>query len=171
MRLFTAILLPEDIKQRLFQAAQDIKRSGVPCRVSARDNLHLTLVFLGEHNINGLNGIKSAMDSVKAHTFTLSVEGLGSFRQGRGSIIWAGADGGTALLSLRSSLVSALADKGFPCEDRFSPHITLCRDTRLPSSLGTFPGMSMTVERISLMRSERINGVLTYTEIYSVPLE
>lgn len=174
MRLFTAILLSEDIKSRLYEAAQDIKRSGIPCRPSARDNLHLTLIFLGEHDIKGLDGIKSAMVSVKSHGFMLSVDGLGAFRRRDGGIIWAGADGGQALLSLRSSLGRALEDKGFAGEERFTPHITVCRDARgLPPSLDAFwdgPALSMEVKRVSLMKSEHINGRLTYTEVYSVPL-
>ena len=76
------------------------------------------------------------------------------------------------LSSLQEQVRRQLERAGFPLEHRaFQPHLTLCRrfepHTRLDKSaldaaLGstTFP-----VDTITLMRSDRIDGKLTYTPV------
>ncbi|MFR1801485.1 MAG: 2'-5' RNA ligase family protein, partial [Faecalispora jeddahensis] len=70
-------------------------------------------------------------------------------------------------------LCGNLIAEGFRLEERrFSPHITLARRVRLHQEVdrGAILGapFDTSVDTISLMRSERPNGVLTYTEQYSV---
>ena len=48
MRLFLAILFEEPVKDRLREAMELIRRSTRTSRLTRRENLHLTLVFLGE---------------------------------------------------------------------------------------------------------------------------
>ena len=47
MRLFLAILFEEPVKDRLCEAMELIRRSTRTSRLTRRENLHLTLVFLG----------------------------------------------------------------------------------------------------------------------------
>ena len=47
MRLFLAILFEEPVKDRLREAMELIRRSTRTSRLTRRENLHLTLVFLG----------------------------------------------------------------------------------------------------------------------------
>lgn len=44
-RVFIAINLPEDIKQKLSE--YEIKWPELPCRWTKKENLHITLAFLG----------------------------------------------------------------------------------------------------------------------------
>lgn len=55
---------------------------------------------------------------------------------------------------------------------RFQPHLTLAREVRVPASFdreafsSSVSPTEMEVRVVSLMKSERIRGVLTYTEIF-----
>ncbi|NCA93496.1 hypothetical protein EOM82_09795, partial [bacterium] len=75
---------------------------------------------------------------------------------------------GEGLATLALDIASRLCKAGFDIEDRtFTPHITLGRQVIDKSGIPLYiiPA-SMTVNRVSLMKSERINGILKYTEIY-----
>ena len=48
MRLFYAILLSEEMKQALVGAQDFLRAQGIQGNYTRRENLHLTLAFLGE---------------------------------------------------------------------------------------------------------------------------
>ena len=65
-----------------------------------------------------------------------------------------------------------LDKNGLPVDKKpFSPHITIAREvvSDEPVKLNV-KEVSMPVCKISLMRSDRINGKLTYTEVYGKEL-
>src|SRR5665648_343466 len=98
---------------------------------------------------------------------------LGVFGKRGGDIWWIGIEKSEELLRLRNSLTEAFRKEGFFLEKRpFSPHITLGREIVLKEGLGMNEFQKKMkiffaqVNRISLMKSERLDGKLTYTEIY-----
>jgi len=178
MRLFIAINLNEEIKDYLTAAIQELKRHAEKGNFTRRENLHLTLVFLGEVGADRLGAVKSAMNRIKGEPFRLSLSGFGKFKRNGGDIHWAGVDKSEPLLSVQKQLSTELSKAGFFLEERaYSPHLTLGREVRLrdPSAsvYASLPEArnEMNVTRISLMKSERINGILTYTEIFGRDLE
>jgi 2'-5' RNA ligase len=178
MRLFTAIMLNEEVKDYLTAAILELKAKAVKGNFTHRENLHLTLVFLGELGQDKLEPIKSAMNRVKGEPFRLSFSGFGKFKRNGGDIHWAGVDRCEALFSVQKQLTEELEKAGFNLEDRaYSPHLTLGREVRLAGSPENIYGAlaaekrEMTVSRLSLMVSERVNGKLTYSEIYGVDLD
>lgn len=80
MRLFVAIDLPKDLKKEILPIAEKIAKE-VPLRLVARENLHLTLVFLGEQNENRVEDIMKALSSVVSlfSLFRLTLEDLAVF--------------------------------------------------------------------------------------------
>ena len=173
MRLFIAINLNDEIKDYLVSAIHELKKASSAGNFTHRENLHLTLVFLGELNPDRIGSIESAMSRVGGGPFRLSLSGFGRFKRRGGDIHWAGIEKSRELISIHKQLFSELEATGFIMEDReYSPHLTLGREVRLsdPSAdiYCALAGESkeMTVSRISLMKSERINGKLTYTEVY-----
>lgn len=81
------------------------------------------------------------------------------------------------LSALAGQVQRAFSQKGFSLEQRpFAAHLTLGRQVLLPQGFDlrafskTLPACTMQVERVSLMKSERINGRLTYTELDFVGL-
>lgn len=78
---------------------------------------------------------------------------------------------GTSLYLLAGRIKKALRSEGFEIDrKKFKPHITIARRVKTdipPEEIRLdVPRASMTVSGFSLMKSERINGRLTYTELY-----
>lgn len=173
MRLFIAVNLNEEIRNYLSDAIQKLQIKASGGNFSHRENLHLTLVFLGEVSPERLGGVKSAMNRIKGEPFRLSFTGFGRFKRRGGDIHWAGVEKNNALFFLQEQLSAELEKEGFSLEDReYSPHLTLGREVRVSNSTEEIYGSltdskhEMSVSKISLMKSERIKGRLVYTEIY-----
>jgi len=173
MRLFIAINLNEEIKDYLMEAIRELQWHAEKGNFTRRENLHLTLVFLGEVDTDRLGAVKSAMNRIHGAPFRLAVSGFGKFKRNGGDIHWAGVEKSEPLFSVQKQLSEELVKAGFSLEERaYSPHLTLGREIRLRDpSANIYASLSqvkkeMNVTRISLMKSERIKGILTYTEIF-----
>ena len=171
MRLFIAINFTEEVKNQLCNAIGHLKEYAVQGNFTRRENLHLTLVFIGE--TTKVDEVKRAVDFVQMEPFTLKIGGLGEFRRDGGDIYWVGVEKNGILSKIYSQLYAELTKAGFQLENRdFKPHLTLGREVILQDGVDhtafekAIPEMSMKVEKISLMKSERVNGALSYTEIY-----
>jgi len=81
---------------------------------------------------------------------------------------WAGLRESKTLLELQRDLTGKLSGAGFVLESRrFSPHITIGRRVETGAAPWSIEPFGETVGKIDLMLSERIDGRLTYTEIYT----
>ena len=163
MRLFIAIRFSRPVLETLKQAQEDLRRQGARGNFSREENLHLTLAFLGE--TGDAAGARAAMAEACAEggTFPLTVAGTGRF----GELWWAGIAKNRRLEEVERALRTALTARGFVLEKRdFRPHVTLARQVKSPRPLRlAVPERTMTVKGISLMRSERRDGKLIYTEL------
>ena len=148
MRLFIAIPLSDTMKDALTAVQDEMYDNGVRGNFTSRENMHLTLAFIGEYP--------------DKDAFFLSLSGMGCFRD----LWWAGMDESAPLHAVVRRIRHALADHNIPFDrKRFSPHITLIR-----KATGTMPDIqiekvSMPVERIYLMRSDRGKHDMIYTEV------
>jgi len=167
MRLFVAIHFSPEVRRVLLDAMDEIRRNARQANVTRPENLHLTLAFIGE--TTDIRGAREAIDGIAGPTFGLVVGGAGHF----GDILWAGIAENPALAALAESVQNALRARGFSIERRpWRPHITLARQVRSDGPLKlSIPETAMTVGRVSLMKSERINGRLTYTEVCGKDLD
>jgi 2'-5' RNA ligase len=179
MRLFTAIELPEDVRAQVWEFERTLMDSYRHARWVARENLHLTLIFIGEVGPDKSEGIKKALAEVKSEMFDLSLEGLGSFPEGRpiANVVWIGVGNGKdRLVALSERVRLALEPLGIKEDKPFHPHLTLARgrrDTGIPikrfGSLSFGPA-TFRVGHFSLMESKlRPEGPL-YTRVASFPL-
>ncbi len=168
MRLFLAINFDPATKEKLLK----IQRRLMECATGnfARpENLHLTVVFLGEVGETG--AILQSMNTRFNAPVTLEFDRVGTFRR---NLYWVGTLPSPALDALYRGLVDDLTRAGFSGDwpDRLVPHITIAREVALRGQPDlAFEPFSVTARRLSLMKSERIGGKLTYTEVYgkSVP--
>ena len=64
MRLFIAIHFNDDIKNKLAREIEILKKQALSGTFSRKENLHLTVIFLGEVPKNRLMEIQFAMDKV-----------------------------------------------------------------------------------------------------------
>ncbi|HBS93497.1 MAG TPA: RNA 2',3'-cyclic phosphodiesterase, partial [Firmicutes bacterium] len=88
MRLFIAINFDEKTKAGIGKAIEGLKPYASKGRFTHMDNLHLTLVFIGE--TVKLSQVKEAMDELRAPSFTLVIQGFGRFCRPGGDICWLG---------------------------------------------------------------------------------
>lgn len=176
MRLFVAINFSDEVKDGLCAVINELQSLSQRGSFTRRENLHLTLAFLGESA--KLSAIEHAMDAVTAEPFELTVGGFGRFRRNGGDIYWVGVEKSTSIQRLHRLLWDELSKIGFQPEDRpFQPHLTLGREIMVNSDFQAkefekkvIP-MHMNIGKISLMKSERIQGRLTYTELYERKLD
>ncbi len=163
MRLFIAVNFSDEIKNSLLRYIDDLKKASLSGNFTRKENLHLTLAFIGE--TSRVSAVKACIDSVPFEAFPLSLYGSGRF----GDLWWVGIKKEPRLSVLAEDLCESLREKGFKIEKRaFKPHITAARELKTDGEIRSreVTAASMTVKRISLMKSERINGRLVYTEIY-----
>ena len=160
MRLFIAILLSEKMKNALINIQNEMYDKGIRGHFTPEENMHLTLAFIGEYP--DTVPVTEALEAVAFTPFDLALEGLGCY----GDLWWAGVKDSAPLEAVVRRIRRALAENGIPFDKkRFSPHITLIRKAR-----GEMPGVrpetaAMTVDRISLMRSDRGKSGMIYTEV------
>ncbi len=95
-----------------------------------RENIHLTLKFLGNVNPTKLAEIRSALAEVRFQPFALEIKGAGAFPSlKRMNVIWVGVGEGWSKVELIFEQTEKLLHQvGFSRETRpFSPHITIAR--------------------------------------------
>jgi len=130
MRLFIAIEIDDDVRQRLAEAQRLL--AAAPCKVKWVEprNLHLTLKFLGEVPDHHAGAIADAMTRAArdAKPFEMKVAGVGTFPpKGVPRVVWAGAEA-VQVRPLQQRLEAALEALGHEREKRaFHPHLTLGR--------------------------------------------
>ena len=159
MRLFLAIEMPAEVKEILSTLRQDI--AGV--RWVPPEQLHLTLLFLGELAPENLDRLCNALATIAIAPFTLTFDRTGCFpRPAAPRILWAGIKPHPALSRLVLLSREAAADCGVLVDEKpFSPHITLARSKQpAPSQATDFSGrpiidkkLSMPVDRFILYQS------------------
>lgn len=130
-RLFLAALLPETAKDALRAAGERLQEEYPAARLTARENLHLTLLFLGETGAGEtarLTAFLASRPPLEAGALRARLEGLGRFAGPQGTVFWAGLEVTPAFVDFRDSLVAGLEGLGFEMDARpFVPHITLAR--------------------------------------------
>jgi 2'-5' RNA ligase len=126
MRLFVALELPWELRQRLAMLAG----TGIPgARWVPPENYHLTLRFIGEMPGYRAEEIDHALSGLKAPGFSLTLSGIGTFTKGgRSTALWVGVERSAALEHLQAKIETALQRCGVePERRRFQPHMTLAR--------------------------------------------
>ncbi len=130
MRTFIAVPLPQLCRDTLEQMQRPMRSLGADVRWTAIASIHLTLKFLGEIDPAMVPRLASALRSIPAAPFTLSIRGLGVFPDLRNPrVIWAGVEGEVRTLqALQAEVELACESLGFERERRaFHPHLTLGR--------------------------------------------
>lgn len=124
MRLFVALSLPDAVAQALA-----LIQTGVPgARWMTREQLHLTLRFIGEVDGRDADAVDDALSSILEPGFALELKGVGEFGGKRPHSLWAGVKANESLSHLQRKIESALQRIGLePDRRKFTPHVTLAR--------------------------------------------
>jgi 2'-5' RNA ligase len=183
MRLFVAVNLPEEIKNRLGAVQEQLRGAQADVSWVRPGNVHLTLKFLGEVEETRLERVGAALtEAVRGHApFAFELAGLGSFGGRSPRVVWVGVGrGAEALTRLAEGVETAMGTLGFAREKRgFTAHLTLGRvrsprnAERLLAALAEWRRERFgeaAVEQVDLMESQLDPRGSIYTVRRSFPL-
>ena len=166
MRLFIGLELNDEARCALDGVCQALLEAGIPGKFHSPSLYHLTLCFLGNLPEDSLPALRGILDSLPVPPFSLTLSGLGSFKEG--TILWAGVESCPELMDYQKRLTSALMTAGFALseEEEYRPHITLARQVKSAVPEIPVPAVSFPVACATLFHSTRIDDKLTYLPIY-----
>lgn len=186
-RIFIAINLPEEVKKEL--AKYQGKWPELPAKWISKDNLHITLEFLGnltdEESGEVCLAVKEVADSHKSFSVNLNkiLYGPPRLRLGQApKMVWAEGEKSEELADLKNDLQEYLLEKiSYRPEGKgFVPHITLARilewefrkiDLEERPEINEDIDFVISVESIEVMESVLKRGGPQYTILESCNLK
>ncbi len=171
-RLFIAIPIPEPVRDEIIRVRQELQMPALrgAVRWTRPDQFHLTLRFLGDVPVAGLEQLKESVNVVciSARPLQLRAEGIGFFPNPHSPrVVWVGIfDQAGLLVDLQKQIETAVRPfAAEPGAENFAGHVTLGRlknlkppDTRKLAALAqtvkdrTFG--KWTAHEIEIIRSE-----------------
>ncbi len=168
MRLFISINFDETTKHNLVSVQNNLLKAGSG-RIVPKDNLHLTLVFIGETDEDRVSTVCNALKTVEFSRMEIKVGRVGYFPESK-ELIWAGIEGNRYLNDLQNRICNSLEESGCRfVKNRFFPHITLARNYHPIKAFDSRSVLrkpfSFKADSFSLMSSELDKDGPKYTEI------
>lgn len=189
MRLFIALQIDDETLDKLVAAQNVLLEHAEIARPSTRENLHMTLKFLGHIEDEDLFSVEDALDYVHASaTFDLTFDHAGWFSAPRthksasggrahpfeGFTWWMGAQPNEGLDTLQRDIEGRMVKLGLePSQHPFKPHVTLARRVILNEESDLEPTAALLVPQpftahvsgFSLMESRQEGENLVYERI------
>ena len=123
LRLFAALPIPNDIADQIVPIQYGLDGA----RWSPRENLHVTLRFIGNADACQAEDIDAALGEIHAEPFGIALHGIGFFGGDEPHAVWLGVDYNAPLLALHKHCERACRRAGFTPDPRaYTPHATLC---------------------------------------------
>ena len=136
VRSFVAVPLPEEIRTKVFAAAQELARELPDVKWSRKpENLHVTLKFLGQVDEQRLAALGTALGEALGtmRRFRIELRRMGAFPSARhASVVWAWVDDIEKRLGPLVETIEVTSERlGFPRERReLTAHVTVGRSKR-----------------------------------------
>jgi len=131
MRTFVAVeVANQDAIRNMLEFQKMMLNAGLKAKPVGENQLHFTLMFLGEINEIMLDSIKSQLVDMKFDPIQVTYTGIGAFPSFKSPrVIWIGVDDASAprLIQLAKDVETRLSALGFRSDKPFTPHITLFR--------------------------------------------
>lgn len=185
IRSFLAFELPLEIKNTVARVSGELRQSSLNARWVKVDNIHLTVVFMGNIETEDIPAIARGVQEVcqTFGPFDLSLKGIGCFPSRRNPrVLWLGLDGDLEPMSeFRDALQEHLTGFGIKEEKRkFKPHLTLGRfrkpkrmDFKEDQLLSKYEDLSSSVyslKELILFKSDLKPTGAVYTKVEAWPL-
>jgi RNA 2',3'-cyclic 3'-phosphodiesterase len=168
-RLFFALWPQSQVQSALGAIAREAQAE---CggRATPRDNIHLTLFFIGSYERARVARLEGIAAGITGASFSLELDTLGYWRHN--CIIWAGVRHTPGALSaLARSLSSALVSNGLTADDRpYAPHVTLVRKAQAKPHRVHIAPLMWSVDDFVLVESVSVTGGARYDVIGRWPL-
>ena len=162
MRLFVSIPMTHSMKHSLTELQKEMVRKDFRGNFTRKENLHMTVVFIGEYE--DPDSVLRAMERVPVPCVTLELEKLGHF----GQLYWAGTRENPKLEEYVQALRKEFRKDGIPFDPHpFLAHITVARRVAAPKGAAVaVPRDHMELSHVCLMESKRgEDGNVFYREI------
>jgi 2'-5' RNA ligase len=158
LRLFVALYPTHEAARAMMKALEKLELP--PHRPTPREQIHMTLQFIGDTPENELEATLESIERSAAGlgAFSLTALRLISLPEGRvARLVAAETDGPAAMMEIQRRLAHRLArNVRERAGDRFRPHLTLCRFKKpmaMPPLDHALAPLKFDVDRIVLMRS------------------
>ena len=185
MRLFIAIEIPGEIKQKMADVQRRLRDTAVDAGWTRPEGIHLTLKFLGEITESKVPDIMGTLTRALGGTggFRLEIERVGTFPSPKNArVVWVGVSGDVErLMNLQTAVEDAMAELGMERDDRlFTPHLTLGRIKYLRSKekwlnileeIKNIKLAGFDVKAVALMMSELRRTGAVYSEMGRIELK
>lgn len=140
MRLFITVNMDEKVRDEIYRVIPTVRAGSSGGNFVPKENLHITMLFLGEVPDDEVNLVTEAMELAVKDTavFKLWINNLGSFQHRETKILWAGVDGDLPQLEeLYNRLVKNIRERKIPhdAKPRYTPHVTLARKVKKDSKV------------------------------------
>ena len=127
MRVFIAIEIPESIKGYIAELQEKIDDKDNKIKPVNKNNIHLTLKFLGEVQPHKITQIKEDLKKIEVGKFSVYLDKISVFpSKSYIRVIWVGLEPEDKILELQEDIDENLK-KLFKKEKNFKPHLTLAR--------------------------------------------
>ncbi len=171
MRTFIAIEIPENIKREIIKIQKQLPEFNG--KLTEKENLHLTLKFLGEVNEKKLLEVRKMLKKIKIDSFETEIKDIGMFSD---RIVWLRMKNCN---ELQKEIDEKLGDL-FEKEKRFMGHLTIARIKEIGSRKKflekirkiKIPEMNFFVKSFNLKRSKlgRPGPIYENIEIYNLEI-
>ena len=127
MRLFIAVELSPALKNYILKVQNSIDGEFSRVKFVRKEQMHLTLKFLGDIQPKNIEGIIEELKKIKFESFATYLDSVGVFPdEDRARVLWIGLKPEENVISLQKDIDEKLG-KMFWKEKDFKPHITIGR--------------------------------------------
>ena len=177
MRCFVAIDLPKNLRMEIKRYTQKYNK----VKWSPREQMHITLRFMGEAKEDKIDDIKEALSRIEIPAFKTFAANSGFFPSPKSpSVFWIGIENCQELGKLKKDVDKALRPFGLLADRKsYVPHITLCRFKRgshkkivaqLQEHFAAFPETEIEVDSFKLYQSRLFRGNTEHVMLESFDL-
>jgi 2'-5' RNA ligase len=185
-RLFIGLPAPANVRDEIERRTVALRDVDPRARWVTPQNLHVTLLFLGDRAAAEVPAIVSAIERIARHHdgYDLELKGAGAFGGGRGGrTLWLRVEGGRAETAALAVELATALDPADSADERMGrrdaadpkPHLTLARAAG-PALVGRARvdlhdvSFLWRVERVHLYRSRLGSGPPVYEELAAIRL-
>lgn len=130
IRAFLAIDLDDDLKPKINRIIKEFKKTDANIKYVDLANLHLTLKFFGDIDVEGIDLLSQRISDVVSEfgPFNIKIRGCGAFpNTNHIKVIWVGLEDDETLRDLHDKLDVEFKKLGFEADRKFSSHLTIGR--------------------------------------------
>ncbi|MDQ2070436.1 RNA 2',3'-cyclic phosphodiesterase [Natronospira bacteriovora] len=161
-RLFFALWPDEALRSELDERARSVQAVAEDGKAVPRDNLHITLRFLGSLSDEQAGRAEAAAARVRNRDVELVLDRAGFWPQPR--VLWLGcSDTPDPLLGVVADLNTELGGEGFDLRSRpYKPHVTVARGVTVAEAPPVIEPLTWRAERFCLVRSHTDGPISEY---------